>query len=176
MSYAALGEGAAASRGRPSKRGKKFTSERIEQIKDLFARGEPCEMIAAKIGVTVGSLKVTCSKLGISLRRPKVKRLPPRTATDTAKADGGVTFALCLRHNGQERNFVLPLMPGMVGQLALEACFRNQKIDELAKDIVQAVMEKGLLDEVLGERQRPRNLGTNAPDAKAAEAEVVNLA
>jgi hypothetical protein len=50
----------------------KFTPERIQQIKDLVVRGETCQQIAAIIGVTVGTLKVTCSRLGISLRRPKI--------------------------------------------------------------------------------------------------------
>ena len=52
------------------RRYRKFTPQRIQQIQDLVARGETCEQIAATIGVTVGSLKVTCSRLGISLRRP----------------------------------------------------------------------------------------------------------
>jgi transposase len=55
------------------RRPSKFTPERIQQIKDLIARGETCEVVAAQIGVTVGTLKVTCSRLGISLRRPRVK-------------------------------------------------------------------------------------------------------
>ena len=48
----------------------KFTPERIEQIKNLVERGKRREEIAELIGVTVGSLQVTCSRLGISLRRP----------------------------------------------------------------------------------------------------------
>ena len=47
----------------------KFTPERIQQIKNLVERGKSREEIAELIGVTVGSLQVTCSKLGISLRR-----------------------------------------------------------------------------------------------------------
>jgi hypothetical protein len=39
----------------------------------------------------------------------------------------------------------------MVGQLALEASSRNQQISELAKDLLLAVTEKGLIDEVLKE-------------------------
>ena len=50
-------------RGRPIK----FTSERIQQIKNLVERGKSREDIAELIGITVGSLAVTCSKLGISL-------------------------------------------------------------------------------------------------------------
>ena len=48
----------------------KFTPERIQQIKNLVERGKSREDIAELIGVTVGSLQVTCSRLGISLRRP----------------------------------------------------------------------------------------------------------
>jgi len=48
----------------------KFTPERIQQIKNLVARSKSREEIAELIGVTVDSLQVTCSRLGISLRRP----------------------------------------------------------------------------------------------------------
>jgi len=50
----------------------KFTPERIQQINNLVERGKSREEIAELIGVTVGSLAVTCSKLGISLRRRMV--------------------------------------------------------------------------------------------------------
>jgi hypothetical protein len=53
-------------RGRPTK----FTPERIQQIRNLVERGMTRDEIAGIIGVTTGSLQVTCSKLGISLRRP----------------------------------------------------------------------------------------------------------
>ena len=56
------------SRGRPTK----FTPERLQQIRNLVERGENREQIAEILDVTVGSLQVTCSRLGISLRRPKV--------------------------------------------------------------------------------------------------------
>jgi hypothetical protein len=64
----------------------KFTPERIEQIKNLVERRKSREEIAELIGVTVGSLQVTCSRLGISLRRPTfnngtvpIKRNQPRS-------------------------------------------------------------------------------------------------
>jgi len=63
----------------------KFTPQNIRQIINLVERGKKREEIAEIIGVTVGSLAVTCSKLGISLRRPvlgpgmrPVSRLAPR--------------------------------------------------------------------------------------------------
>jgi hypothetical protein len=55
-------------KGRPTK----FTPERIQQIKNLVAEAKSREEIAELIEVTVGSLQVTCSKLGISLRRPRL--------------------------------------------------------------------------------------------------------
>jgi hypothetical protein len=54
-----------------------------------------------------------------------------------------------VRHNGKEQGVELPLTPAMVGQLALEASSRNQRIGELARDLLQAVAERGLIDEVL---------------------------
>jgi hypothetical protein len=54
------------SRGRQTK----FTPERIQQVRNLVERGKSREEIAELIGVTVGSLQVTCSRLGVSLRRP----------------------------------------------------------------------------------------------------------
>jgi transposase len=58
---------AARVRGRPSK----FTPERVQQIQELVKSGLSCDEIAAFIGVTSGTLKVSCSRLGISLRRPR---------------------------------------------------------------------------------------------------------
>jgi hypothetical protein len=54
--------------GRPIK----FTVERFQQIRNLVERGTSREDIAKILDVTVGSLQVTCSKVGISLRRPKL--------------------------------------------------------------------------------------------------------
>src|SRR5262245_3865848 len=54
-------------RGKP----RKFTLERLQQIRNLVERGTSREEIAEILKVTIGSLQVTCSKAGISLRRPK---------------------------------------------------------------------------------------------------------
>jgi hypothetical protein len=47
----------------------KFTPDNIQKIKDWVAEGISREEIARLIDVTLGSLQVTCSRLGISLRR-----------------------------------------------------------------------------------------------------------
>jgi hypothetical protein len=134
------------------RRATKFTPERIQQIRDLIARGETCEDIAARIGVTVGTLKVTCSRLGISLRRPRVKLLPPPAAERTSTAGSAkAIFTIRMQYNGKERETALPLTPDMISQLALEASSRDQKIAELAKDLLEGVTKKGLFEEVLGD-------------------------
>src|ERR1700686_3476974 len=48
----------------------KFTPLNIRQIINLVERGTSPAQIAEIIGVTLGTLKTTCSKLHISLRRP----------------------------------------------------------------------------------------------------------
>src|SRR5262244_4160589 len=50
-------------------RGRQFTPERLQQIRNLVERGKSREEIAELIGVTVGSLQDTCSRFGIDLRR-----------------------------------------------------------------------------------------------------------
>jgi hypothetical protein len=143
-------------------RHRKFTPERIQQITDLVARGESCEQIAAAIGVTVGSLKVTCSRLGISLRRPRVKLLPPKSANGTettvgdARGKTPATFTIDMKYKGQEHSTELPFTPDVIRQLALEASFRDQKIGELVKDILVSVFDKGLVQELLGEQETQR--------------------
>ena len=55
----------------PRRRQTRFTPERISQIVDLVEQGKSREEIAGLIGVTVGTLQVTCSRFGVSLRRPR---------------------------------------------------------------------------------------------------------
>ena len=159
---------ATASSGRP----KKFTPERIQQITNLVERGKSPAEIADIIGVPIGSLAVTCSRLGISLRRPLVKnglRLlrsaktypaactdlcvaensrqggapfrPVTPAVETAMSSGGhkpawAEFMIQMKFNGRERTLPLPLTPGMIKHLALEAAVRNLRMGELIRELL----------------------------------------
>jgi len=65
----------------------KFTPERIQQIINLVERGKSRDEIAELVGVTTATLQVTCSRLGISLRRRlldvgmgKAERKPSRSS------------------------------------------------------------------------------------------------
>jgi len=68
----------------------KFTPERLQQIRNLVERGKSREEIAELVGATVGSLQVTCSRLGISLRLSKemglLRRGGPHNGTSTYTA------------------------------------------------------------------------------------------
>ena len=55
----------------------KFTRDTVQQIRNLVEQGKSREEIAELIGVTVRSLQVTCSRLGISVRRPDSSHPPP---------------------------------------------------------------------------------------------------
>jgi hypothetical protein len=55
----------------------KFTRETVQQIRNLVEQGKSREEIAELIGVAVRSLQVTCSRLGISVRRLDSSQPPP---------------------------------------------------------------------------------------------------
>src|SRR4030095_5521661 len=54
-------------------RRRKFTPERIQQIKNLVERGKSGGEIAELVGVTVGALRVSSSRLGIRSRHTRIK-------------------------------------------------------------------------------------------------------
>jgi hypothetical protein len=132
----------------------KFTPERIQQIRDLVQQGTSREQIAALLDVTVGSLQVTCSRLGISLRRPgphKTTRRSPEGPT-TMDLSATAKFAIVLRHKGKEQTSELALPSAAITWLALEAQFQHTRIDELLGDLVKAATERDLFREVLNPR------------------------
>jgi hypothetical protein len=124
----------------------KFTPERLEQIRNLIERGMSREQIAETIGVTVGSLQVTCSKHGISLRRPKLNNgvgHGPRSRNDTPAQDRRAELALRLRYRGIDRTVELPLSEEVLGRLVIEAHFRNLSISDLTAKLIIAGLDPG---------------------------------
>ena len=126
----------------------KFTPERIEQIKNLVERGKRREEIAELIGVTVGSLEVTCSRLGISLRRPIVDngirprpKPVPTPPSKPAKAADVARFEISMRYRGKKRTTELPLTQDMITQLVVEAAFRGVPICDLIGDLLMGTLQ-----------------------------------
>jgi hypothetical protein len=153
----------------------KFTPERLQQIRNLVERGKSREEIAELIGATVGSLQVTCSRLGISLRRSKemglLRRVPPISRQPQQNSQSGpveqpqattpheerartdemglANLALRMKYRGHERTKELPLTQDMIGQLAFEAQFRNMSIGGLVGELLIAIIKRDLFQHVL---------------------------
>ena len=136
-----------ATNGRPIK----FTPERFQRIRNLVERGMSREQIAETIGVTLGSLQVTCSRMGISLRRPHcVAAAAPRSeAPKEAKpVERGAKLAVRMQYQGRERAIELPLSQDLLGALALEAHFSNLSIGEMAVKLITAAIKADMFDQI----------------------------
>ena len=157
----------------PSARGRrvKFTPQAIEKIKDWVVQGVSREEIANLLGATVGSLQVTCSRLGISLRR-KIGS-PPRTLdpggriiptpgvvgiahvqgqkTEEVTADTAplAKFAITIRGRDKEVTSDVTLTSPAIGTLALVAMSRDLGIAELIGEVLVAALKKDMIEEIL---------------------------
>jgi hypothetical protein len=129
--------------GRPIK----FTPERIEQIRNLVERGMTPEQIAETIGTTVGSLAVTCSRLGISLRRPKPSQSKDRvmiisndkaqpSPAPTTKVGPKFTLSLRIDYGDQTRTTVVSLDQDDLLKLILEANRRELTLTDFVANLI----------------------------------------
>src|SRR5262245_19137286 len=126
----------------PNGRPIKFTPERIEQIRNLVERGLTREQIAELIGSTVGSLQVTCSHLGISLRMqtrsqkpmmmaPRPPISPPIVPSVEGNGRSNTTLSLLLQTKGRSREVRLNLTEQEITELILEAHFKGETLDQM---------------------------------------------
>ena len=139
-----------ATNGRPIK----LTPERLQQIRNLVERGMSREQIAETIGVTLGSLQVTCSRMGISLRRPHcVAAAAPAPRSEAPKEEAKpverrAKLAVRMQYQGRERVIELPLSQDQLGGLAIEAHFSNLSIGEMAVKLITAAIKADMFDQV----------------------------
>jgi hypothetical protein len=139
----------------PSARGRrvKFTPQVIEQIKGFVAQGISREEIANRLGVTVGSLQVTCSRLGISLRRIILsngsRHTPDVGGKPAARTTPFANFAITMRHKGKEKVTDLPLPSTAIEELALEAISRDLNIAELIGQVLVAAINKNMIQMII---------------------------
>jgi hypothetical protein len=147
--------------GRPLK---KFTPANIQKIKDWVAQGMGREDIAKSLDVTVGSLQVTCSRLGISLRRrdnaPRV-RVESRAFVSNGRVYAGhlqrepnsrAKFQLVLQSHGMEQTTDLPFTTSDIGRLGVEASAQDLGLTDLMSQVLTQALKKGLIQEILGKK------------------------
>jgi hypothetical protein len=157
----------------PSARGRrvKFTPQVIEQIKEFVAQGISRDEIAHRLGVTAGSLQVTCSRIGISLRRSNGSRhtadvrrrtIPTsgslgiaqvreqkEVSQSAARTGPSVKFAITMRHRGKDQTSVIELPSGAIAVLACEAISRDLDIARLIGQILAAAINKDMNQKIL---------------------------
>jgi len=136
----------------------KFTPNNIARIKEWVAQGVCRDDIANRLEVTVNSLQVTCSKLGLSLRKRSLANgaIPPvgvvqRSTENIRHVDDSARLKckLLIQKQGKQAEFELPLHQGLMEQLALEASVRGQSVIDLIGTIVSQVVRKDLVAELL---------------------------
>ena len=154
----------------PSVRGRriKFTPQAIEKIKEFVAEGISRDEIANRLGVTVGSLQVTCSRLGVSLRQIISANGSGRHTADVrlgsvgmvrvqeqkdvsqpvARATPFANFAIMMRHKGKEKVTDLSLPSPAIEVLAVEAISRDLDIGGLIGQILVAAINKGMIHKI----------------------------
>jgi hypothetical protein len=112
------------------------------------AKGVGRDEIANRLGVTVGSLQVTSSRLGISLRKNKGNgAIQPlgvvqRSVEHIQQLDDPVQAKLAVLIQSKNRQAAsdLPLSQDLLVQLALEASVRGQTIPDLIANIVRRML------------------------------------
>ena len=153
----------------------KFTPQAMEKIKEFVAEGISRDEIANRLGVTVGSLQVTCSRLGISLRRIISANGSGRHTADVrlgsvsvahvqeqkevsqpaARAAPLTKFAITMRHRGKEQTTDIPLSSPAIEVLALEAMSRDLPITALIGQVLVAVIDKDMIRKILPDEVPP---------------------
>jgi hypothetical protein len=145
---------------------RKFTPDNVAKIKSWVAQGVSRDEIANRLEVTVGSLQVTCSRLGVSLRKSSLANgngtIPPhsmiqrsieRAAEGTHSAQA--KFTLLLKAQNREVAFDLSLRPGLIEQLVLHASVRGESVVDLIGKILSQVVQKDLVGELLRNGDSP---------------------
>jgi len=160
----------------PSAKGRrvKFTPQVIENIKEFVAQGISRDEIANRLGVTLGSLQVTCSRMGISLRRIILPNGSGRHTADVrgripapgsvgiahtreqkevsqpaARTAPSATFAVTIRDRGKEQTSEIPLPSPAIEVLTLEAMSRDLNIAELIGQVLVATIKKDMIQKIL---------------------------
>jgi hypothetical protein len=140
---------------------RKYTPANIQKIQDWVAEGISREEIAKSLGVTVGSLQVTCSRMGISLRNPKMfehrRRVESRPYIPNHPPMVGhigpqyprFQIQIVLEHDGKRCETDVPLMGLDIARLGLEAGVQNLTMTQLLAQAVTTAIKRDLIEGIL---------------------------
>jgi hypothetical protein len=164
-------------------RRRKFTPDNIQKIKNWVAEGIQREEIAILLDVTVGSLQVTCSRLRISLRAPKmferrkavvsrpyISDHPPMMGHVGPKPEQP-RFQVVVERNGLVQYASDVRFKGLdITHLGLEAAAQNLGMGQLLTQAVTTAIKKNMIQEILGGgvrgHVRPSQERASAPDSR----------
>jgi hypothetical protein len=151
---------------------KKFTSEAIDKIKELRKHGARREDIAASLGVSVNSLSVTCSRLGISLRsehhaadqdasaKPAAHGIAQagehkeasQSAPDAAPSS---KFSVIIRCGDKEIATDIPFTRRQVVTLAVNAALQDARLTKLLSGLLVSAIKKDMVQQILSDKKSP---------------------
>ena len=109
----------------------KFTPQAIEKIKELLAQGASRDEIANSLDVTVGSLQVTCSRLGISLRRIILQNGSARHTLDSRGRSIPTPGAVGITHVREQKTEEVPMTAADTAPLAKFAILMRHRGKEV---------------------------------------------
>jgi hypothetical protein len=141
-------------RGRPTK----FTPERIQQIRNLVERGKSREEIAELIGVPVGSLQVTCSRLGVSLRRRIFN-----TGTGLLRRAAPGPNGTANHHADASKGAILQLIKGRPEQNSQSAPVKQGQTPTPHQERAERINEVGLANFAIRMRYKGEERATELP-------------
>jgi len=126
----------------------KFTSEVIEKIKELVAQGTSRQDVATLLEVPLGSLQVTCSRHGISLRQKPNGTLPHKL-NGNGKSVEKTSIAIRLQRRDEAVTIDIPINDDAMTALALEAMWHDVGIGKLVGRIMTVVIDRNMIVELL---------------------------
>jgi hypothetical protein len=127
----------------------KFTPTAIVEIQRWLGEGLSADEIAERIGCTIGTLRVRCSQLGISLRRRKQSCGP---AHSDPKGTRRVRASSRQVGSGPRGLLILSVRRGTLDQLHTYASSKGISGSRFAASLLEKIAEDDLYEAVLDDK------------------------